>query len=80
MNPIVNWSYDPSDVVDGVVYNSLDAIITAEKMAVAVYPKEGITPYDLNGNLDITADYTNPYNVLVEDLKPGAEIVVNIDF
>lgn len=39
-----------------------------KQIAVAVYPQEGITPYDLSGNLDVTASYSNPFSVDIIDL------------
>lgn len=44
-----------------------------KQVAVAVYPQEGITPYDLSGKLDPTASYSDPYFVNIVDFNPGEE-------
>lgn len=51
-----------------------------KQVAVAVYPQEGITPYDLEGNLNIGADYSNPYQVSIVDFEAGEERQVNMNF
>lgn len=48
-----------------------------KQIAVAVYPQEGIAPYDLSGKLDISASYSNPYSVEIINMNAGEERQVN---
>lgn len=51
-----------------------------KQIAVAVYPQEGITPYDLSGNLDVTASYSNPFSVDIIDFNADEERQVVFNF
>lgn len=57
-----NGDFSVSTQIKNVSQNEM------KQIAVAVYPQEGITPYDLSGNLDVTASYSNPFSVDIIDL------------
>lgn len=47
------------------------------QIAVAIYPQEGITPYNLSGGLEETASYSNPYSIEILDFNAGEERQIN---
>ena len=53
---------------------------TIETLAVAVYPEEGLISYSTMGEENLTATYSDPYYVTIENLIPGEERQVNISF
>lgn len=63
----VNGDFELSAQIKNISQNSL------KQIAVAVYPQEGISPYDLSGKLDTAASYSNPYRVEIMSMNPGEE-------
>ena len=47
------------------------------QIAVAIYPQEGITPYNLSSGLEETASYSNPYSIEILDFNAGEERQIN---
>lgn len=47
------------------------------QIAVAIYPQEGITPYNLSGEPETTASYSNPYAIEIMDFNAGEERQIN---
>ncbi len=53
---------------------------TIETLAVAIYPEDGLISYSTMGEENLTATYSDPYYVTIENLIPGEERQVNISF
>lgn len=51
-----------------------------DALYLAVYPQEGIRPYDIEGNLVTNATYVDPYLVTILNLAAGGERNVTIKF
>lgn len=69
-----NGDFSVSTQIKNVSQNEM------KQIAVAVYPQEGITPYDLSGNLDVTASYSNPFSVDIIDFNADEERQVVFNF
>ena len=69
-----NGDFSMSTQIKNVSQNEM------KQIAVAVYPQEGITPYDLSGNLDVTASYSNPFSVDIIDFNADEERQVVFNF
>lgn len=69
-----NGDFSVSTQIKNVSQNEM------KQIAVAVYPQEGITPYDLSGNLDVTASYSKPFSVDIIDFNADEERQVVFNF
>ena len=69
-----NGDFSVSTQIKNVSQNEM------KQIAVAVYPQEGITPYDLSGNLDVTVSYSNPFSVDIIDFNADEERQVVFNF
>ena len=60
------------------ITNISDEVI--ESMAIAIYPENGLTPYDTNGDLYTAGTYDNPYYLQIVDMLPGEERQAIVNF